>query len=61
MAIKSTFKREPLGAFITLVRASMGIMVSTRVRKSVNPITGKGYTHWSSLVVAKDFRQYSQM
>ena len=42
MAIKSTSKRESFGAFITFVRASMSIMVSTIVKKSVDPATGKG-------------------
>ena len=42
MAIKSTFEGESFRAFSTLVRASMCIMVSTRVKKSVKPLTGKG-------------------
>ena len=39
----------------------MSIMVSTIVEKSVKFAVGKGKAHWSSLVVAKDFGQYSQM
>ena len=42
MAIKSTFEGESFRAFTTLVRASMSIMVSTRVKNLVNPLTGKG-------------------
>ena len=36
MAIKSTFEGESFRAFITPVRASMGIMVSTVVRSQLD-------------------------